>query len=90
LTGTEELPTGSLQVFPNPFSGSFSIMSDLTSPIGQFSLFNVWGQKVLQSDSYDGKPIDGSLLPNGWYHFSAQTENGKTLQAKILKIEAAN
>ncbi|MBC7776111.1 MAG: hypothetical protein H7246_11810, partial [Phycisphaerae bacterium] len=47
LTGTEELPTGSLQVFPNPFSGSFSIMSDLTSPIGQFSLFNVWGQKVL-------------------------------------------
>ncbi|MBC7777438.1 MAG: T9SS type A sorting domain-containing protein [Phycisphaerae bacterium] len=87
VTGTEDLQKGSLQVFPNPFSESFSIAFDSESPIDAFTLFNLVGQKVFHSNHYDGKPIDGSSLPKGWYLLSAQTENGKTLQAKMLRAD---
>ncbi|MBC7777439.1 MAG: T9SS type A sorting domain-containing protein [Phycisphaerae bacterium] len=90
LTGTDDPSIGSLGVFPNPFSGSFSIMADSESSISQFSMYNLLGQKVLQSYIYDGNPINANSLPEGWYLLNAQMENGKTMQAKLLKADAGN
>ena len=65
-------------------------MGDFSKPVGQISVFNLLGQKVLQSNDYNGKPVDGSFLPVGWYLVRAQTEDGKAYQAKILKGVSAN
>jgi len=89
LSGTEDLPNEHLKVMPNPFSSSFSITSDFAPSINHISFFNLLGQKVLQIEHYDGKPIDGSLLPEGWYLVRGQTVNGKTLQAKVLKVNSS-
>jgi hypothetical protein len=74
----EELgPAPSINVFPNPADGQFT----LTNYTGTVSLYNQLGQHIFTKTVDAGNPFDISNLPSGIYYL--QTENGQHFQLAI-------
>jgi hypothetical protein len=77
--------TESLQVYPNPAQGKFSVMlhSQNTQDV-QMAISNIMGEKVHQFTAGSNKAIDVTVdLSPGIYILSAHSETG-TYEAKII------
>jgi hypothetical protein len=80
--------TSGISVYPNPASGSFTIVPGTGNP-GPVSitLFDLTGRIVLERKTGGISPerIDVSLLPAGLYFLKLETKNGFTVIRLIIE-----
>lgn len=71
-------PENGIQVFPSPANSMVQIMPEAGISLQSVSLLDLHGRTVLQEQNPapDGATLDVSLLPNGLYLVSAQTNKG--------------
>ncbi|SFC84500.1 Por secretion system C-terminal sorting domain-containing protein [Flexibacter flexilis DSM 6793] len=83
VVGTkEQLSSASMNVFPNPTTGSIVFQSPENIPFKEVFIFDNAGRLVMQKTN-QGTPIDLSGLANGLYTVS--TDNKKISSFKIVK-----
>lgn len=84
LEETED-PGFSLQLYPNPNKGRFTIVTGSELHKGRFEIYNSLGQSILSGTLEQRREVDLSQQSAGVYFISV-TENGKPVyRAKLLK-----
>ena len=84
--GTNELQplVPGVQVFPNPNQGTFTI-NNLPGTISNWSLYNVFGEKVYSDKIVNCKSFVVHLdLPDGIYFLVVENKNGKQVEKVIV------
>ena len=72
-------------LYPNPVSTEINISFPKNSDSAEFALFNILGEKILQSNITTLRNrIDVSALSSGMY-IASITSNNKTTSYKIIK-----
>ncbi|WP_282042934.1 T9SS type A sorting domain-containing protein [Winogradskyella flava] len=79
-TNSETLDNPELVFYPNPTSKILNI--ELRTPLKQINIFNLHGQKIMQSSS---SIIDVSNLSNGLYLIKIEDKNGNTSTKRFVK-----
>ena len=79
--GTPDIISQTLSIFPNPSSGLVTIYAG-NEAIKKAELYSITGQKVMETAS---GTIDVSSLSSGIYIIKAETTNGKSLTAKVVR-----
>ena len=74
---------GEISVYPNPVKDILNISSK--KKIKEISVFNIAGQKVLNSINVKNGQLNVSSLSSGVYVFQVKMENGKVETFKIIK-----
>jgi hypothetical protein len=70
-------------IYPNPAENSISIVLPANTEIAELSIYNLTGQKVLQSNQ--SQNINITALASGTYFLKATTTNGAQFTKKIMK-----
>lgn len=81
--GVSDFNSFEFSYYPNPVNDVLNISSK--AAIKEISVFNVTGQKVLNSNKINSGKIDVSNLNAGIYVFRVQLENGQIETFKIVK-----
>jgi hypothetical protein len=82
----DEIPTGKVNVYPNPFSDFFSVRSDQPMPLS-IRLSDLSGRVCIEQQITDNQTIDCHHLPSGVYILMLTEHSGKVLQiTKIIKL----
>lgn len=85
LSVEEQLQDTQFALYPNPVSSFINISFPKNADSAEFSMFNVLGEKILQTNITNLRnSIDVSGLPSGMYICSI-TSNNKTTSYKIIK-----
>ena len=79
--GTPDIISQTLSIFPNPSSGLVTIYAG-NEAVKKVELYSITGQKVMETAS---GTIDVSSLSSGIYIIKAETTNGKSLTAKVVR-----
>lgn len=79
--GTPDVISQKLSLFPNPSSGIVTIYAG-NEAVKKAELYSITGQKVMETAS---GTIDLSPLNRGIYIIKAETTNGKSLTAKVVR-----
>jgi hypothetical protein len=89
LSSTKE-PTvlESLNVFPNPTTGEFSISDNPL--VKEIAVYNTMGQKMCQYPHANGKAHDISHVANGLYFVNLLDENGQPLKTVRMSKSSSN
>lgn len=83
--GLENDVINSLSIEPNPVKNSF-VLKGMDKTIDALTIYNIQGQKLLETFNYLNQDINISHLTNGLYIVKVQKDlNAKTF--KILKVE---
>lgn len=80
---TDSFSASSYSVYPNPAQNIVSIALPNNVELSEVAIYNITGQKVLQSS--DSKDIDISQLATGTYLLKGNTINGASFTKKIIK-----
>ncbi|MBT0608302.1 S8 family peptidase [Aequorivita echinoideorum] len=81
----DHLKDSQFALFPNPVSNELNISFPKSSENAQLSLYNVLGERILQTEiSLNKNRIDVSYLKSGMY-IASITSNNKTTSYKIIK-----
>jgi hypothetical protein len=81
LSVLDEVPPGTISVYPNPVSEMLFISVPVTISMEKASLYTVLGQRLMEST---GKNIDISYLTDGIYLLRITTNRGR-INKKIIK-----
>ena len=85
LSVEEQMQDYQFALYPNPVSTQINISFPKNSERAEFALFNILGEKVLQTNVTSLKnSIDVSGLSSGMY-IASITSNNKTTSYKIIK-----
>lgn len=83
MLNTSEFEWNKPKIFPNPFSGNFLIETD--EIISNYSLYDVCGKQLANTDSKTNLDTAASQLNPGIYILNLQFEEGKTANYKLVK-----
>ena len=76
---------GELRVFPNPTSDQVRVIG--LSATGTYKVYSLVGQALISGALDEGAVIDVSSLSQGQYVLVVETEEGKTLRARLLVLK---
>ena len=79
--GTPDIISQKLSIFPNPSSGIVTVIAG-NEAVTKAELYSITGQKIMETVS---GTIDISALSSGIYIIKAETTNGKSLTAKVVR-----
>ncbi len=72
-------------IYPNPNNGIFKIKKDLAFLIKKYTITDVFGRIVNESNYLDDVNIDISLEPNGIYIVNFESATGEIFMRRIVK-----
>jgi hypothetical protein len=74
------------EIFPNPGSGHFTILNPCTGSKYGFSLFNIFGNKIIDTESHnENLIIKTSKLPPGLYFYQISIDKTVSQTGKWIK-----
>lgn len=83
-TGTTDIETTALRLYPNPTESSVRIEGLSPNDIAEITLRDIRGGEVLRQAGYAGS-VDLSTLAPGAYLMEVRTTGNRMLQSKVLK-----
>jgi hypothetical protein len=85
VTGVEEVTSGSINIYPNPFSDQLNITVDGAQD-WSFSIYDLQGRSVLAGNSAKSSAaVDVSFLPAGMYVLNIQRAESMIIR-KLIKM----
>jgi hypothetical protein len=84
LSINEITPENSIQIYPNPNDGNFTLLS--TEMMKKVSLIDIAG-RIIFTQNINGKEFNSSItneLSNGIYHLMIEKENGSIEIEKLI------
>ena len=84
-TATDELPTSSLTIFPNPTSGTFSIRGMQPNAESELRIFDMVGKEVYHAPVTNTDDLITLALENGIYFVQFDTGKEKIVRKVVVR-----
>lgn len=82
--GLNELDGSALQIYPNPSTGSYNLVTGYDKPV-ELEIFNSGGQKILNAVIEGSGKVDLSGKPNGIYYLRVKDEMQQIIRLVLMQ-----
>lgn len=88
ITSVNSIPkeTETINIYPNPSNGSFTIDLNKTKNIREIGLSDMLGKKVLDQKINTETSVQINSISNGTYILTLITDNGNTINKKVIVL----